>query len=169
MNANPDDLLTLANKIEEAANNPEQAAKLVEKRLRLEKKSGVIATIISFVKSYKEKAPGVSNAAWLEAEMAKNTDYAQGKSAAEIKEAAEGICGSIRDYEQAKQDLVRHKADGGTRESWLHKKLEEGAEANGYADAAQYAEEVAQGMDEANKEIYELRFADGGGKEEAKQ
>jgi hypothetical protein len=168
MNTNPDDLLTLADKIEEAADNPEQAAGLVEKRLGLEKKSGVIGTIISFVKSYKEKAPDISNATWLEAEMTKNADYAQGKSAAEIKEAADGICGSIKDYEQAKQDLARHKAEGGTRESWLRKKLEEGAEANGYADAAQYAEEVAQGMDEANQEIYELRFADSNGKEEAK-
>jgi hypothetical protein len=163
MTDNTDDLLALADKIEEAANNPEQAAELVEKRLGLEKKSGVISTIVSFVKSYKAKAPGTTNDAWLEAEMAKNADYANGKSAAEIKEAAKGICGSIRDYEQAKADLARHKAQGGSRESWLRKKLAEGAEANGYTDASKYAQEVAQGMDEANNEIYALRFADSDG------
>jgi hypothetical protein len=155
-----DKALALARQIDADANEPEKASARLEKRLGLKKEPGLFAIIAGLITSYKQKGADVTDADWLKTQMAQNQEYAAGKTPEQIAEAANGIVGGIADYEQAKQELQRHLDDGGTRQSWLRRKIEQGAEANGYADADQYADEVAAGLDDANKEILALRTGD---------
>jgi hypothetical protein len=164
---------TFAAYIESAVGNSEQTS--VEKKLGIkpEHAKGIFGTIGDFIKSYEQRDKTLSNARWLENEYAK-PEYAgawdggdEAEKAAARKQAAEGIVAGIDGYENAKKELQEHFDRGGSRESWIVEQIERGAEMNGYTDAAQYAEEIEQGLDEAAAENAGLLVDDdtGSGKE----
>jgi hypothetical protein len=161
-NFNEESALAIANRIDAEADAPQQSVELIEKGLGLEKEKtkGVLATIFSFIKSYNQKDANMSNDKWLENEYSKPEYSANWKSPEERTKTAKGIVGAIEDYEQARLDLERHLEAGGGRESWLARKIEAGAEANGYSDATKYADEIIEGLDGANEELLNLRFND---------
>ncbi|GHU00894.1 hypothetical protein FACS1894142_8920 [Spirochaetia bacterium] len=157
---------TLVDKIDYEAANPEQSIAQIEEGLGLKKETlkekGIFSTIWSFLKSYICKDPNLKDEEWLEAEFSK-PEYAgsfDGTDDAEKQkkrsETAKGIVGSIEDYEQARADLAKHIKNGGSRESWLARKINAGAEANGM-DPAEYANEIIRGLDGANEELLNLR------------
>ena len=124
-----------------------------------EKKSGdtarVFGIIKDFLKSYKEKDSTMSNEAWLAEQFAK-PEYAdawKGENQREEQLAtAKGIVQGVEGYENAKKSLRSHIEDKhGSRESWLAEQIEIGAEINN-ADPAEYADEIARGLVEANEE-----------------
>ncbi|GHT83945.1 hypothetical protein FACS1894137_06310 [Spirochaetia bacterium] len=169
----------LAAQIENATDNAEETARLVTEKLglKMEKSKpnepGLFRTIFKFIKSYNAAKPATAEEreAWLLAEYSK-AEYASfwakhDPEERDLQKAAKGICESIDDYETAKKDLDAHLAGDGTRESWLAAQVETGAYANGL-DLREYAEQVAQGLDEAVKENTELlqnnNGAEGGAK-----
>ncbi|MDR2786637.1 MAG: hypothetical protein LBB83_12075 [Treponema sp.] len=111
---------------------------------------GVFSVVLSFIKSYRKKAPDMSPAEWLEAEYAKPENAAYWKDR-DPRESAQGIIRGIQEYEAAKQELQTHFDKGGSRETWLAAQIELGAEANG-VDPNVYAEEIARGLEGAVEE-----------------
>jgi hypothetical protein len=111
---------------------------------------GVFTVILSFIKSYRKKAPDMSPAEWLEAEYAKSENAVHWKDR-DPRESAQGIIRGIQEYEAAKQELRTHFDKGGSRETWLAAQIELGAEANGI-DPNTYAGEIARGLEDAVEE-----------------
>ena len=146
--------LAFAQDLENAVNNPEEAARRVSQKIRA---PGLFQIMFDFIKSYKQKAPGLSNEDWLRQQCAK-PEYAvawKPENPAEMDEAAAGIMRGIEDYENAKKSLRSHLKQGKGRESWLAQQIEIGAEANG-ARPEDYAKEIEQGLQEAAAENVEL-------------
>jgi hypothetical protein len=147
-----------------------ETAAAVEKELGIDGETvkGIFPTIVSFIKSFRGHIKALSerqdpkgyeseegaDAAWLKRQFA---EAGYGKDDAERETAARGIAGTLAGYEQAKKDLARHIDEGGSRASWIRKRVEEGAEANG-VNADDYAREIQAGLDEANEELAEIRF-----------
>ena len=150
----------LANRIEEAVNNPEAVARRIQKKVG--GKQGIFGVMRDFIKSYNAKDQGVSNEEWLAAQFSKPeyADAFKGENAAEERlAAAKGIVEGVEDYENAKKSLRFHKDSGGSRESWLAEQINIGA-ANNNADPAEYAEEIAKGLDDAIEENARFVFED---------
>jgi hypothetical protein len=120
------------------------------KTVRDKRTQGVFAVILSFIKSYKKKAPDMPPAEWLEAEYAKPENAVHWKDR-DPRESAQGIIRGIQEYEVAKQELRTHFDKGGSRETWLAAQIELGAEANGI-DPNAYAGEIARGLEDAVEE-----------------
>jgi len=157
---NETDATALANRIEQAMNNPEEVARRVEKKVG---KPGVFGVIMDFIRSYSAKDPGVSNEDWLAGQFSKPeyADAFKGENAeGETRAAAKGIVQGVDDYENAKKSLRSHiENSGGTRESWLAEQINIGAANNGMAPA-EYAAEISAGLGEAIEENAELIFDD---------
>jgi hypothetical protein len=160
MQLNQQEAEVLAGRIEQAVDNPEETARRIEKKIGVK---GIFKTIRDFIKSYEQKDEKTSNEEWLESQFAKpeysgawkGTDQAE-----ERKAAVKGIVQGVEDYENAKQSLVLHIANnGGDQASWLAEQIEIGAEANG-ASPAEYAGEIAKGLDEAIEENAEFIYTD---------
>jgi len=156
--------LKLAEIIEEAANNPEEAARRIEKKANTK---GVLGTIFDFIKDHKNKDPNQSDEAWLEQQFAK-PDYAGAWKGNEEERAAAAkeLVQSVEDYENAKKSLRTHIELGGSRESWLARQIEIGADING-KDPAEYAKEVAEGLNAAREENIKFLLDAGDGTKEA--
>jgi len=149
--------IALAEAIESAANNPEQAAKRIWEKTGVKEKTdkkGILGTIVKFIKDYLKKDAAISNEAWMEQQFAK-PEYAvawKGNDAEEERRAAaQGLVQGVEDYENAKKSLRTHIELGGTRKSWLAEQIEIGA-ANNNKDLAEYAQEVLEGLDTAQTE-----------------
>jgi hypothetical protein len=121
------------------------SARAGRKAVRDERNKGMFTVILSFIKSYRKKAPDMSPAEWLEAEYAKPENAIHWKDR-DPRESARGIIRGIQEYEAAKQALRTHFDKGGSFETWLAAKIELGAEANGI-DPNTYAEEIARGLE----------------------
>ena len=158
--------MKLAELIENAADNPEKAAKRMEAKTGAKAK-GIIRTILDFIKDYKNKDPAQSNEAWLEQQFAKQ-EYAEAWQGNEEERAAaaKGLVQGVEDYENAKKSLRTHIDLGGTRESWLARQILIGAEING-KDPEEYAKEAAEGLNAAREENLEFLLDVNGGEKEA--
>jgi hypothetical protein len=150
----------LANRIKEAVDNPEAVARRIQKKAG--GKKGIFRIILDFIKSYFAKDPKVSDEDWLAGQFAKPeyADAFKGENAAEERLAtAKGIVQGVEDYENAKKSLRYHKDSGGSRESWLAEQINIGA-ANNNMDPAEYAAEIARGLDDAIEENARFVFDD---------
>ena len=149
----------LAKRLEDAVDNPEETARRVQKKSGV--KPGIFGVISDFIKSYNAKDTGVSDETWLADQFAK-PDYADAfGSHDERAAAAKGIVQGVEDYENAKKSLRSHIEDlGGSRESWLARQINIGAQANN-EDPAKYADEIASGLEDAADENTALIFEDG--------
>jgi hypothetical protein len=162
MQLNQEEAEDLAGRIEQAVDNPEETARRIEKKIGVK---GIFGIIRDFIKSYEQKDEKTSNEEWLENQFAK-PEYAdawKGTAAEQAEErqaAAKGIVQGVEDYENAKRSLKSHIANnGGDRASWLAEQIEIGAEANG-ASPAEYAGEIAKGLDDAIEENAEFIYTD---------
>jgi len=160
--------IALAEAIENAVKNPEQAAKRIEeKMLQDEDKTdtkGILGTIISFIKDYQNRDKSLSNEEWLKQQFAKQ-DWKGENAEQEQAAAAQGLVQSIEDYDNAKKSLRSHIELGGSRASWLAEQIEIGAVANS-KDLKEYAKEVFEGLnaarDENAKFLLDIALAEGG-------
>jgi hypothetical protein len=165
MELNQQEAEALAGKIESVVENPEETARRIEKKIGVK---GIFRIIRDFIKSYEQKDEKTSNEEWLENQFAKS-EYSgawkgtAAEQAAERRAAAKGIVEGVEDYENAKRSLKSHiDNNGGDRTSWLAEQIEIGAEANG-VDPAEYAGEIAKGLDEAIEENAEFIYTDDAG------
>ena len=152
MPGNPEEqgAIKLAELIENAANNPESAAKAVESKAGTK---GILGTIFDFIRDYKNKGD-MPDKLWLERQFSK-PEYADAWKGKDTALAAAEMTRDIEGYESAKKSLRTHMELGGSRESWFAEQIEIGAEANG-KDPAEYAAEVFEGLDAARKENAEF-------------
>jgi hypothetical protein len=155
----------LASRIEEGAENPEQSADELAKELAIpidrENAEKTRNTVISFVSSYKQKAPETSNLEWLEKEFAKYP--AIWENPGELKNAAMDIVENVDRYEKERNKLAEYKAKGLTRESYLARTIEDSAKANGVTDFGKYAGEIDKALGKANADNVKLMYRMDGG------
>jgi len=149
--------IALTEAIENAVNNPEQAAKRVDEKICDSKKTdtkGILGTIFGFIKDYLDKDEAQSNEAWLKQQFAKpaySKAWKGNNAEKEQAEAAAGLVQGIEDYENAKKSLRLHMELGGSRASWLAEQIEIGAAVN-KKDLKEYAKEVYEGLSAAQDE-----------------
>jgi hypothetical protein len=155
----------LANRIEQDAENPEQCAVELEKKLMLpaneENLEKARNTVVSFVASYKHKEPETSNVQWLEKEFSKYP--AIWKNSDELKTAANDIVNSVNRYEAEHKKIAEYRSKGLSRESYLVKAIEDGARANGVNDFGKYAAEIDKAIGKANEDNLNLMYRIDGG------
>ena len=150
------DATALADKFEQAVNNPEETARRIEKKVGV---PGVFGVFLDFIKSYKAKEGGVSDEEWLARQFSK-PEYAEAFAGENPADAAKGIVQGVEDYENAKKSLRSHiQNSGGSRETWLAQQINIGAEANNVAPA-EYARQISEGLDEAIEENARLILDD---------
>jgi hypothetical protein len=155
----------LAACIEADADNPEECADELAKKLAIpvsgENLEKTRNTVVSFVDSYKHKAPETSNVQWLEGEFSKYP--AIWKNSNELKTAAKDIVESVDRYETERKKLADYRSKGLSRESYLVHAIEDGARANGVNDFGKYAAEIDKAIDKANADNLNLMYRIDGG------
>ena len=155
----------LASRIEEGAENGEQQADELAKKLAIpvdkENAEKTRNTVLSFVHSYKHKAPETSNTEWLENEFTKYPTI--WKDPGELKNAAKDIVETVEHYETERNKLAEYRAKGLTRESYLAKAIEDGAKAGGVTDFGKYAGEIDKTLGKANADNIKLMYRMDGG------
>ena len=70
-----------------------------------------------------------------------------------MEKAATDIVEMVYEYERNHKELNEHIRSGKRRESWLAKKIEEGAKASGAVNVASYASKIDQALDKANEDM----------------
>ena len=155
----------LATRIETDAENPEQSADELAKKLAIpasgEDAEKTRNTVVSFVHSYKNKASETSNVDWLEKEFTKYPKIWDNPG--EIKNTARDIVETVERYDAERNKLTEYRAKGLTRESYLAKAIEDGAKANGVRDFGKYAGEIDKALGKANADNIELMYRVDGG------
>ena len=143
-------------KVEELADlisnqNGETAADHLAKQLEIYEADGkkIRSTILNFVRSYKSKPVEQSNVSWLTEEFCKYPDLWTEPN--ELEHTATEIVENIELYDKARQDLECHFEKGLSRDSWLAKKIEQGASADGISNVGQYASKIDKAIDVANQ------------------
>jgi hypothetical protein len=155
---------TLATRIEAGAENPEQSADELAQKLTIPENKEDLEktrnTVVSFIHSYKHKAPEKSNVQWLENEFSKYPTI--WKNPDELKTAAKDIVESVDLYTAERQKLA-DLPKGLTRESYLVKAIEDGARANGVNDFGKYAASIDKAIGKANADNINLMYRIDGG------
>lgn len=133
----------------------EQLAKLAAEDLfdtedNAQKTSNVIA---DFVQSYSHHKNTLPLAEWLNQEFANYPDI--WANDAERNETTLQIIITIQQANEAKNDLVAHLDKGKSRESWLAKKIEQGASSAGVVDVSKYAQRIDESLNNANQKNWD--------------
>ncbi len=110
------------------------------------KTTGVIA---HFVESYSRNKNTLPLEVWLEQTFSEYPDI--WADAAERRATALQIIEKIEQNNQIKADLYAHLDTGKSRESWLAKKIEQGASSGGVAEVGTYAQSIDAALETANK------------------
>ena len=113
---------------------------------------GVVALIKDSFTSYKQKPTETSLNNWIEDEFRKHPDVFIDED--DIQQSAQEITGNLTVYNDNREDLQQTIAAGKTAESWVIKKIQEGAKAANAINIGQYA----QGIDEAIKTANQQSF-----------
>lgn len=111
-----------------------------------QKKTSIV--IANFVTSYSDHKNTQSLEEWLDQEFAKYPTL--WTSDTERHETALQIITSVEQANQTKADLYAHLDKGKSRESWLAKKIEQGASSAGVADVGKYAQGIEDVLTQAN-------------------
>jgi outer membrane lipoprotein SlyB len=118
-----------------------------------QKTSGVIA---HFVQSYSLHKNTMPLAQWLEQAFEDYPDI--WADAAERHATALQVIEKIEQNNQTKADLYAHLDKGKSRESWLAKKIEQGASSGGVAEVGTYAQSIDAVLETANQTLRDLVF-----------
>lgn len=136
----------------------EQLADLAEAELfdnedNAEKTSNVIA---DFVASYSQHKNTLPLAEWLNQEFANYPDI--WISDAERHETALQIIETIQQANENKADLYAHLDKGKSRESWLARKIEQGASSAGVVNVGEYARSIDNALETATETMKTMIF-----------
>jgi predicted NUDIX family phosphoesterase len=118
-----------------------------------EKTSGVIA---NFVASYSQHKNTQSLEQWLNQEFSNYPEI--WRDDAERHETAQQIITSVQQANETKADLYAHLDKGKSRESWLAKKIEQGASSAGVVDVGKYAQGIDEALENATKAMETMIF-----------
>ena len=142
-----------AESLENLAENEEKAADAVVKALEVKEEDypKIKNTVHDFVTDYAHKAEDVTDKQFLVKKF--NSYSALWKDTAEMENIASEIVDTVYSFERNKKELDEHIASGKRRESWLAKKIEQGAEAAGGVQAGQYAQRIDAAIENANSEM----------------
>ena len=144
-------LTDTADSLKRLSENEEQAADAVMAGLEIKdedipKVKGVVS---EFVADYAHKDESTSDKQFL---VDKFKGYpALWKDETEIEQTATDIVETVYSYEKNYRELNEHIAQGKRRESWLAKKIEQGAAAQGAVSVASYANEIDNAIENANE------------------
>lgn len=116
--------------------------------------------ISSFVRSYKDKAPELSNKVWLCNEFAKYPNIWSDEHS--LKQTADEIVNQVNLFELYQHDLTEHLGRGLSTNNWLAEKIEQGATTNGVSNFSNYADEIDFAIATANKANIELLYRSDG-------
>ncbi|NOQ35116.1 MAG: hypothetical protein GQ569_04390, partial [Methylococcaceae bacterium] len=116
-----------------------------------QKTSSVIA---SFVESYSCQKNTLALDVWLNQEFSKYPEIWANED--ERQQATLEIIDTVQKNNDEKVDLYAHLDKGKSRESWLARKIEQGATAAGVVNTGQYAQQVDKILENANLEMLEM-------------
>ena len=152
-------------RIEEDVAYPEAGADVVEKALEAditeENRTKACETVLSFVYSYRHKSEKMTDMIWLDDEFAKYPKI--WKDEEERKTTARIVVDSVQRFEEEKNNLVRCRERGLSRDNYLKSAIENGAKVHGANDVGSYAAEIDHALDQANKENIALMYRVDGG------
>jgi hypothetical protein len=154
--------IEIADLIESGATKGEAQANMLAENLKVspegaQKTRGVIS---SFIRSYKDKTPDLSNKAWLCGEFKKYPEIWMDEN--ELTRTAEDIVGQVELFESAKNELNENHNKGLNTNNWLAQKIEQGARAQGTVNFGSYAEEIDAVIDKANKANIDILYRNDG-------
>jgi hypothetical protein len=121
------------------------------------KTRGVIG---SFIHSYKDKSPDLSNKAWLCLEFAKYPDI--WRTEEELVQTAGEIVEEVTVFKSSQQELTEHHLKGLSTNNWLAGKIEQGAVAGGVTNIGAYAKKIDTSIETANKANIDLLYRNDG-------
>lgn len=121
------------------------------------KTRGVIS---SFVRSYRDKSPELSNKAWLCLEFTKYPDIWQTEE--EIEQTASEIVEEVAVFNTSQQELTENHRKGLSTNNWLAGKIEQGATAGGVTNVGAYATKIDIAVETANKANIDLLYRNDG-------
>lgn len=108
--------------------------------------------IQQFVESYQRQKLDKPLAIWLTDEFRRYPDIWQDE--AELVTTANEVINAVTVYEENRVSLYAHLDAGKSRESWLAKKLEQGAAATGVIQVGRYAGGIDQALEKANTDMW---------------
>ncbi|OUS68184.1 hypothetical protein B5G52_20230 [Pseudoalteromonas sp. A601] len=156
------DNLDLPALIANGASNGEAQADALTEQIEFtpedaKKTRGVIS---SFIRSYRDKSPDLSNKAWLCLEFSKYPDIWSNEE--ELKHAADEIVEEVEVFESSQQELTQHHRKGLSTNNWLARKIEQGATAGGVTNVGAYATKIDSVIETANKANIDLLYRNDG-------
>lgn len=145
------DVDVLNNCIIKTVEDDEKVADLLESEFELKEENypEIYSTFSEFLYDYKEKKVGESDDEWLIKKFKKYEDL-WNNNQKELENDAKNIVETINDFYKAKQELDEHCACGREKESWLEKKIEQGAKAAGTLGVMQYGAVLDTVLDKTN-------------------
>ncbi|MCP5208447.1 MAG: hypothetical protein H7A01_14675 [Hahellaceae bacterium] len=144
-----------------ASNGEAQADALTEQiKFTPEDAKKTRVVISSFIRSYRDKSPDLSNKAWLCLEFSKYPDIWSNEE--ELKHAADEIVEEVEVFESSQQELTEHRRKGLSTNNWLARKIEQGATAGGVTNVGAYATKIDTAIDMANKANIDLLYRNDG-------
>lgn len=139
-----------ATALETLCENEEKAADTIVSQLDIKEDDypKIKRTVHEFVSDYAHKDAGTTDKQFL---VKKFSGYPElFKDNEEIEKTATDIVEAVYTYETNKHELDAHIASGKRRESWLARKIEQGAEVSGAVSVAQYAQHIDTAIENAN-------------------
>ncbi len=112
--------------------------------------------ITQFVASYEQHKHEMPLNEWLTAEFRKHPTIWQDE--AEIESTSREVIASVQDANTAKESLYAHLDKGKSRESWIAKKIEDGAAVAGVTQVGFYAKNLDQALSDANLNAFNAIF-----------
>ncbi|WP_133405879.1 hypothetical protein [Parashewanella tropica] len=144
-----------------ASDGEAQADALAEKiKVTPEGAKNTRGVIGSFIRSYRDKSPELSNKAWLCFEFAKYPDI--WRTEEELEQTADEIVEEVAVFKSSQQELAEHHSKGLSTNNWLAGKIEQGATAVGVTNIGAYAKEIESAIESANKANIDLLYRNDG-------
>lgn len=143
-------MISTADNLVNLANNEDETADLVMTEMEINNKNipKIKKTVHSFVSDYARKSSDVTDKQFLIKKFEHYPTLWDNQN--EIEQTATDIVDTVYTYEQNRRELNEHIAKGKRRESWLSKKIEQGATASGVVNVASYAKSIDTAIDNAN-------------------
>ena len=116
----------------------------------------VLGIVTKFVRSYRIRPDGQSDADWLDERFAEYPELWNGT--ADRRACSADVVSGIRSFRTASDRLDAMLAAGGTRADFLHASIETGCKAAGVHQAGRYAAEIDRAVDEGSRLMAEQTF-----------